>query len=194
MKITKSELKEMIREALREELNNSKKYPRKKLKEDALHFEDSEVPEQTYVILTDDGPVARDVFLTWDADEHYYTTVDYVEDIDMFDCHDSVAKAEARAKDADSGTWGGWPAPMHIIKITNFKDAYLNGEEPEYTVVKTLDFAANRNSSLSENTTSQVGAGTPNIAYVIICDCRDPLDPADRKFLAFSDEYALHLK
>ena len=146
-KITKSELKEMIREALREELSKNKRYSRKKIKEDFLPFEDpSEVPEQAYVVLTDDGPFAKDVFLSYDGDENYYTTVDYVEDIDMFDCHDSVAEAEARAKDADSGTWGGWPAPMHIIKITNFKDAYLNGEEPEYTVVKTLDFNANRKS------------------------------------------------
>lgn len=140
MKITKSELKQMIREALREELNKNNKYSRKKLKEGTLRFEASEVPEQAYVILTDDGPFAKNVFLSYDSDENYHTTVDYIEDINMFDCHDSVAKAEDRAMDADSGTLGGWPAPMQIIKVTNFRDAYLNGEEPEYTVVKTLNF------------------------------------------------------
>ena len=134
MKITKSELKEMIREALREELNSEKSLTEARV----IKWTRKEAPTEAYAVLTDDGPFANEVFLSWDPNEQYYTTVDEISEVNKFDCPATAREAEDRALQAQSSTLGGWEAPMHIIKITNFIDAYFNGEEPEYTIVKTI--------------------------------------------------------
>jgi hypothetical protein len=95
-------------------------------------------PDEIYVILTGDGPEYENVFLTFDDEGDYYTTVDYLDEVGIWDLHQSISEAIRRAKDADSSTFGGWPEEIHIAKVTNFKDAFFNQAEPEYTVVKTL--------------------------------------------------------
>ena len=63
-------------------------------------------PGKTYVIVTDDG-AAKDVYLSWNSEYGYYMTVDWIDEICEFDFYDSVDQAIERAKDADSGTFGG---------------------------------------------------------------------------------------
>ena len=95
---------------------------------------------KTFVVKTDDGPFHQDVFLSWDSKGSYYTTVDYIDEVNEYDFHDTVESAEDRAKDADSGTWGGWQYPMYIMEVLNFNDAYNKGDEPELVLVKTINF------------------------------------------------------
>ena len=93
---------------------------------------------KTFIVQTNDGPCHQNVFLSWDAEGSYYTTVDYIDEINTYDFHDTAASAEDRARDADSGTFGGWRYPMYIMELLNFDDAYNNGEEPELKFVKTV--------------------------------------------------------
>ncbi len=96
--------------------------------------------KRTFIIVTDDGPLAKDVFLTWTIEMGgYYTTVDYVDEINVYDFHDTPESAEDRARDADSGTWGGWPYPMKVMELLNFYEAYHNGEDPKLVEVKVVD-------------------------------------------------------
>lgn len=96
---------------------------------------------KTYVIVTDDGPFHKNVFLTWTSDDGgYYTTVDYIDEVGAYDFYDTVAVAEDRAKDVDSGTFGGWRYPMHVMEVLNFNEAFNDGEEPELLEVKTIQF------------------------------------------------------
>lgn len=96
---------------------------------------------KTYVIVTDDGPNNKDVFLSWtNEDGGYYTTVDDIQDVNVFDFHASVEAATDRANDANSGTLFGWPAPMKIMELHNFNEAYFDGAYPELTTVTTITF------------------------------------------------------
>jgi hypothetical protein len=93
-----------------------------------------------FVILTDDG-MYRDQFLTWTNDcGGYYTTVADLEDVCKADVYDTVQRAEDRARDADSGTWGGWQAPMTICEILNYDAVINDGEEPDLLPVETIKF------------------------------------------------------
>lgn len=96
---------------------------------------------KTYIIQTNDGPENDNVFLTWDTDDGFYTTVDSIDEISDYDFHDTIEGAEARAMDANSGTFGGWNwAPMKIMELTNFKESYDGNEEPKLMEVKTITF------------------------------------------------------
>ena len=96
---------------------------------------------RTFIVMTNDGAGNEDVFLTWDAEGNYYTTVDWVDEINKYDFHDNVDAAIARAKDADSGTLGGWTwAPMKVVELLNFNEAYNNGEDPELQLSVTITF------------------------------------------------------
>ena len=96
---------------------------------------------KTYIVVTDDGPNNKDVFLSWtDKDGGYYTTVDSVDDINKFDFHDTVNEAIDRAKDANSGTLFGWDAPMKVTELLNFNEACNDGAIPELTTVTTVTF------------------------------------------------------
>jgi hypothetical protein len=95
---------------------------------------------KTYIIQTDDGAGYQDVFLSWNSEYGYYTTVDYLNEINEFDFYDTVAEAISRAKDANSGTFGGWQAPMKIMELLNFDAAYNDGEDPELIEVQTITF------------------------------------------------------
>lgn len=95
---------------------------------------------KTYVVVTSDGPEYNDVFLTWTTDMGgYYTTVDYIDEVNEYDFHDTVEEAVARAKDADSGTFGGWIYQMKVMEVLNFDEAYNKGECPELVEVLTVD-------------------------------------------------------
>lgn len=96
-------------------------------------------PGKTYVIVTNDG-AATDVFLSWNSEYSYYSTVDWIDEICEFDFYDTVDQAIERAKDADSGTFGGWQCPMKIMELLNFDAAYNDGDEPELVEVQTITF------------------------------------------------------
>lgn len=96
---------------------------------------------KTYVIVTDDGPNWKDVFLTWTTDDGgYYTTVEHIDELGEYDVHSTVEDATARAEEANSETWCGWPVPMKIMEVLNFNNAYNDGEFPELVEVKTIAF------------------------------------------------------
>lgn len=95
--------------------------------------------ERKFIIMTDDGPGHKDVFLSWTTDSGgYYTTVDEVDEINEYDIHTSVKSAVARAKDADSGTLFGWPSPMKVMEILNYEEV-KQGYEPELIEIQTVD-------------------------------------------------------
>jgi hypothetical protein len=73
-----------------------------------------------YVIMTSDGPIYQDVFLSWRPDGSYFTTVDELEEINESDFHSSVDMAESRAEMAHSSTLGGWEYPMFVMEIVDF--------------------------------------------------------------------------
>lgn len=95
---------------------------------------------KTYVIVTSDGVGYENVYLSWDTEYGYYTTVDWIEDINTFDFYDTVEEAIARAKDADSGTLGGWGSPLVIMELLNFDDAYNHGADPELIEIQTFSW------------------------------------------------------
>ena len=94
---------------------------------------------KTFIIITNDGAHHEDVYLSWDAEGSYYTTVDSIDEINEYDFHDTVGQAMARAEDANSGTLGGWTwAPMKIVELLNFDEAYNDGAEPEFNLIVTI--------------------------------------------------------
>ena len=96
---------------------------------------------KTFVIVTNDGANNEDVYLSWDADGNYYTTVDCIDEIGEYDFHNTVGQAMARAEDANSGTFGGWNwAPMKVVELLNFDEAYNNNAEPEFKLIVTITF------------------------------------------------------
>ena len=95
---------------------------------------------KTFIVMTDDGPCHQNVFLSWDTDGSYYTTVDYIDEINEYDFHDTVGAAMDRAKDADSGTLGGWAYPMKVVELLNFDEAYNHGAEPELKEIVIINF------------------------------------------------------
>jgi hypothetical protein len=96
---------------------------------------------KTFIVMTNDGTNNENVFLTWDVEGSYYTTVDYVDEINKYDFHDTVDAAIARANDANSGTLGGWTwAPMKVVELLNFDEAYNEGADPEFNLIVTITF------------------------------------------------------
>jgi hypothetical protein len=95
---------------------------------------------KTYVVVTSDGLDFDEVFLTWTTEMGgYYTTVDDLDEIGEYDFHDTIESAVNRAKDADSGTLGGWPYPIQVMELLNFNEAYNDGACPELVEVLTLN-------------------------------------------------------
>ena len=96
---------------------------------------------KTYIIQTNDGPEREDVFISWDADKGYYTTVEFIDEIDELDFFDTVEAAVARAEEVNSNTFGGWNwAPMRIVELLNFDNAYEDNEYPELVEVQVITF------------------------------------------------------
>lgn len=96
---------------------------------------------KTFIIITNDGPERNNVFISWDADKGYYTTVDWIDEISDLDFMDDVGTAMERAKEVNSSTLGGWNwAPMTIAELLNFDEAYNNNAEPEFKEIVTVTF------------------------------------------------------
>lgn len=108
------------------------------------------IPEMAYVIKTDDGPNYKDVYLAWSNDADCYTTVDHIDEIGDGDYKVDVESLAQNAKNANSMTFGGWEAPMHIVKVSNFRNAYTKGADPEEEIVRTIDFNEPVKESLTE--------------------------------------------
>jgi hypothetical protein len=95
----------------------------------------------TFIIVTNDGPEREDVFISWDADKGYYTTVDFIDEISELDFFDTIEAAVERANEVNSSTFGGWNwAPMKITELLNFYNAYEDKEYPELVEVKVISF------------------------------------------------------
>jgi hypothetical protein len=96
---------------------------------------------KTYIIQTDDGPEREDVFISWDTDKGYYTTVEFIDDIGELDFFDTIEAAIERADEVNSSTFGGWNwAPMKIMELLNFDNAYNDNEYPELVEVQVISF------------------------------------------------------
>ena len=96
---------------------------------------------KTFIVVTNDGPGNENVFLSWTTeDSGYYTTVDSVDEINECDFHDTVDAAIARADDANSGTLFGWDAPMKIMELLNFDEAYNDCLEPKFKEIVTITY------------------------------------------------------
>ena len=96
---------------------------------------------RTFIVITNDGPGNEDVFLTWTTEDGgYYTTVDSIDEINEFDFHDTVDDAIDRANDANSGTLFGWDAPMKVVELLNFDEAYNDCMDPEFQTIVTISF------------------------------------------------------
>ena len=93
-----------------------------------------------FVIMTNDGAGYENVFLAWSNDfGGYYTTVDYLDEVNEGSVCDTIAQAEDMARDADSGTFGGWQAPMIVVEVLNYDDVINNDDEPELKEVKVVE-------------------------------------------------------
>lgn len=95
---------------------------------------------KTYVIVTDDGIGCEDVFLTFDGKGDFYTTAEILNEVNEFDFHDTLQSAFDRAADANDSTLDGWSAPMKIVEVLNFNEAYNVGEVPELKTIATIIF------------------------------------------------------
>ena len=96
---------------------------------------------KTFIIITNDGTNHENVYLSWDAEGSYYTTVNSISEIGEYDFHNTVGQAMARAEDANSGTLGGWTwAPMNVVELLNFEEAYNEWSQPELRLIVTITF------------------------------------------------------
>ena len=94
---------------------------------------------KTFIIVTDDG-MTKDVFLTFKDSDYGCTTVDWLEEMVEYDFSSTVAEALCKAEQANSMTFGGWPAAMKITEVLNFAEAFVGEEEPELNTVRTVEF------------------------------------------------------
>ena len=153
MKITKSELKEMIREALREELSKAK------LKEATVttattaavdwdyrgNWHRKTAPKEVYALMAEKssprstGPVY--IYFDLNGIDGYYEAAENLWDVDnLYSFYETATEAEEHAKAAYSqGVIAGWKGPINIVKITNFNDTYFKPSiAPIYSIVKTV--------------------------------------------------------
>ena len=94
---------------------------------------------KTYIIQTNDGAGCENVFLTWDKDKGYFTTVDWIDEISEFDFHDTIESAVDRTRDANTSTFGGWNwAPFKIMELLNFDEACNENKDPDLVEVQTI--------------------------------------------------------
>ena len=95
---------------------------------------------KTYVLISDDGS-EKDAFIYWDKVKGYYTSTEWIDELDEQDFLDTIEAAITRANEVDSSTFGGWNwSPIKIMELLNFSKAYNEGEVPELVEVLTLTF------------------------------------------------------
>jgi hypothetical protein len=96
---------------------------------------------KTFIIVTNDGPEREGVYVSWDPNKGYYTTVESISEIGELDFLDSVDAAIERAEEVNSSTFGGWNwAPMIIAELLNFYNAYEDNEYPELMEIVSITF------------------------------------------------------
>ena len=97
---------------------------------------------KTFVIISDDGPNSQNVFITWSREDESYTTTEWLDEVGELDFFDTVEQAMARAAEVNSGTFGGWNwAPMKVMEVLNFDEAFNNGEAPELKEIVSITFS-----------------------------------------------------
>lgn len=107
------------------------------------------VPDVAYVVKFDDGIGYEDVYLTFSDKVDDYISVDYIDEVGAWDYHTDVKSALDRARD-----FGGTDANLRIVKVNNFKDAYLNGADPDEELVQIDAQGVGQLEQLSKNTTT----------------------------------------
>ena len=96
---------------------------------------------QTFVIVSDDGPNSQNVFVTWCREDESYTTTEWLDEVGELDFFDTVGEAMERTKEVYSSTFGGWNwAPMIVMEVLNFDNAFNNGEAPELKEIVSVTF------------------------------------------------------
>lgn len=96
---------------------------------------------KTFIIVTNDGPEREGVYVSWDPDKGYYTTVESISEIGELDFLDSLAAAVERVDEVNSSTLGGWTwAPLVVMELLNFDNAYSDNEYPELMEIVTITF------------------------------------------------------
>jgi hypothetical protein len=98
-----------------------------------------ERPGKTFILQTDDG-FSKDVFLTFKDSDYGCTTVDWLEEMVEYDFSNTIEEALHKAEQVNSMTFGGWPAPIKIVEVLNFKEAFSGEDEPELRTVRTIEF------------------------------------------------------
>lgn len=121
-KITKSDLKMLIKEALREELAISRR-PSTKIKEALIT--DVNVPEAAYAILTKNKK-----FLDLDENAMRLVERDMLRYVSPLFVNSNLGIMTLLY----NGAGANYPG-ARIVKITNFREAYLDGAAPNYTAV-----------------------------------------------------------
>ena len=98
---------------------------------------------KTFVIVSNDGPNSQNVFVTWSREDEGYTTTEWLDEVGELDFFDTVGDAMERTKEVYSSTFGGWNwAPMIVMEVLNFDDAFNNGEAPELKEIVSVTFNA----------------------------------------------------
>ena len=97
---------------------------------------------KTFIIITKDGTDTENAYLSWTTEAGgYYTTVDWIDEINELDFYDTVGQALERIEVADSVTFGGWNwAPLTVAELLNFDEAYNNNADPEFKEIVTVTF------------------------------------------------------
>ena len=97
---------------------------------------------KTFIIQTNDGPNSQDVFLTWTTeDSGYYTTTEWLDEVGELDFFDTIGKALERIDEVNSLTFGGWNwAPLKVVELLNFDEAFNNGADPELKEIVSVTF------------------------------------------------------
>lgn len=124
MKMTKSELREMIREVLKEELAS-----RKQIIESA-----NQVPHVAYVmVIPNHHPMQPECeYITFSNRHDGYIVVDDVNEIADGSYSTDMAYITDIAADARDELFG----EMWIAKVLNFNSAYNDAEEPEIEYIE----------------------------------------------------------
>jgi hypothetical protein len=96
---------------------------------------------KTFVIVSNDGPNSQNVFVTWSREDESYTTTEWLDEVGELDFFDTIGAAMERTKEVYSSTFGGWNwAPMIVMEVLNFDDAFNNGEVPELKEIVSVTF------------------------------------------------------
>ena len=98
---------------------------------------------KTFIIISKDRLNSyREVFLTWISENGgYYAAVKNLDMLSEQDLFDSVGQAMEKVERAHLSKHGGWCwAPMKIVELLNFNEAYNSKADPEYKEIVSITY------------------------------------------------------